>query len=75
MFICEECGEVFEEPNVYKEHHPYGMGFATEYFAVCPCCNDTSISEAKRCDVCGEWFAKLHDDLCDECESEVAEID
>ena len=68
MFICKNCGEVFDEPKIYEEHHPYGMGYAIEEFAVCPYCNDTSITEAKQCENCGEWFDEIEDDgLCDEC--------
>lgn len=67
MFICNECGEVFEEPYIHKERHPYGMGYATEEFVVCPYCKDTDIDEAKRCERCGEWVAELDDGLCDVC--------
>lgn len=47
MFICNECGELFEEPKHIEEHHPYGDSFATEEWAVCPHCeqNDFNIYE------------------------------
>ncbi|MBQ2811005.1 MAG: hypothetical protein IJF12_02425 [Alphaproteobacteria bacterium] len=67
MYICEVCGEVFTEPNVIKERHPYGEGFATEDWCVCPCCESTNIVAAKKCVGCGEWFSELEDDLCKEC--------
>ena len=67
MFICNECGELFEEPYIHKERHPYGMGCAIEEIVVCPYCKDTGIAEAKQCSMCGEWVAELDDGLCDVC--------
>lgn len=67
MYICNNCGEVFETPATYEEHHPYGMGTATEEWAVCPHCEDTNYSEAKQCERCGELVAELHEGLCDCC--------
>lgn len=67
MYICEECESVFEEPKIIEEHHPYGMGYATEEWAVCPHCESTDYTEAKRCKRCGEYFAELDDGLCDIC--------
>lgn len=67
MYICNECGEVFSEPKIIEEHHPYGMGYATEDWAVCPCCGEEDICEAKKCKRCGEYFAELHEGYCDCC--------
>lgn len=67
MYICEECEKVFEEPKVLEEHHPYGMTYATEYFAVCPYCESTNYEEAHECERCGEYFVSLLDGLCDIC--------
>lgn len=55
MFVCNDCGEVFEECKVIEEPRPYGMGFAIEYLSVCPCCGEGGIEEAKRCENCGEY--------------------
>jgi hypothetical protein len=68
MFICNECGHIFSEPEIYKERHPYGEGYASESLACCPCCSG-SFSEAVQCAVCGEYFAEeeLEDDMCPEC--------
>ena len=71
MFICEDCGYVFEEPKTIEEHHPYGMGYATEQLAVCPHCRSYNFDEAKQCDRCGEYVAELHDGLCDICYSDL----
>lgn len=67
MLICNECQEVFEEPKIIEEHHPYGMTYAVEKFAVCPHCKSTNIQEARCCERCGEYVAELHDDMCDVC--------
>ena len=73
MYICENCGEVFEEYNTIVERHPYGMGYASEEWASCPYCGDTDIVEAEECENCGEYFAHLTDGLCDECYKEEEE--
>lgn len=59
MFICNECGEVFEEPKVFEETHgldtpPY------EKWYLCPHCGDTGISRALECTRCGEWISEHH---------------
>lgn len=71
MYICEECGAVFEEYEVYKEQHPYGMGYSTEEIAVCPYCKETGIKAAKKCSRCDNWVAELEDGLCDACYGDV----
>lgn len=67
MFFCNGCGEVFEEVKIIEEHHPYGMGTATEKWGVCPYCNYEDIAEAEKCNRCGEWFGELHNGMCKEC--------
>ena len=71
MLICNECQEVFEEPKIIEEHHPYGMTYAVEEFAVCPHCKDTDIQEAHQCEGCGEYFAELEEGLCEICYSDL----
>ena len=67
MFICNNCGAIFEDCKIIEEHHPYGMGYATEEWAVCPHCEDTDFAEAEECKRCGELFAELDEGLCDVC--------
>ena len=67
MYICNNCGEIFEDCKIIEEHHPYGMGTAAERLAVCPYCKDTNFQEAKECERCGEFFAELNEGLCDCC--------
>ena len=62
MFICNDCGHVFEEPKEHREYHPYGDTYAYETFACCPNCGG-SIDEAEECPECGEYFSS--EDMCD----------
>ena len=71
MYICNDCEEVFDEPKIIEEHHPYGMGYAIEEFVVCPHCKDTDIQEAEQCGRCGNYVAELEDGLCDICHSDM----
>lgn len=71
MFICEECERLFEEPDVYEERHPYGMGYASEEFSVCPFCRSDRIDPAKECERCGALVAELHEGLCECCYGDV----
>lgn len=71
MFYCNICETVFDECKTVEEHHPYGMSYATEYFAVCPHCGDTDFVEAKKCERCGEYFGELEDGLCDVCHGDM----
>lgn len=73
-FKCLECGNIFEEGEQvrWEEHHPYGMGYASEEFSGCPLCNG-DFEETKQCEICGGEF--LEDELnggcvCDECVKE-----
>jgi DNA-directed RNA polymerase subunit RPC12/RpoP len=64
-YKCYDCGETFNEPKTVKE--PHG-----EVLACCPYCNG-SFDEAKKCEICGEYF--FEDELnggcvCDGCVEE-----
>jgi hypothetical protein len=67
MYICYECGALFDTPDTYEEHHPYGKGYARETWAVCPCCETTNYGTAKECEKCGMYVESLEDGLCEEC--------
>ena len=71
MFICLNCGELFEEPISWYERHgldtpPY------EELSGCPYCK-MEYAETYRCDVCGESitgdYIKLENGerICSEC--------
>lgn len=78
LFVCLECGGIFDEPKDYVEKHgldtpPY------EEFSGSPCCAG-AYTEAHRCDCCDEWitgrYVKLEngDRFCENCFS-IKEID
>ena len=71
MFICLDCGHVFDEPDTWNEHHPYGEGHAAEAWCGCPRCGG-SFEEAKRCSRCDNYFSRdeLEDGMCNECHIE-----
>lgn len=71
MYICNNCEAVFETPAVHEEKHPYGMTYATEYWSVCPHCQDTDFDEAEKCERCGEYVAELDEGLCDVCHGDM----
>lgn len=68
MFICNECGHIFDEPGTWNEYHPYGEGYVAESWSGCPHCHE-GYSEAVECECCGEYFAKeeMHNGMCEEC--------
>ena len=73
MYVCLECGHLFEEgeeKTVYETH-----GFSTppyEEFRVCPRCSGP-YTNAFRCDCCDDWitgdYIKTDDGqrYCDNC--------
>lgn len=71
MFICLDCGEIFEEPKIFTETHgldspPY------EKLYGCPECGG-NFTEAFECDVCGEYIDDEYiitdkgDRICNNC--------
>lgn len=52
MFVCLECGNVFEEPQYWEETHGLDHG-PYEAFSGCPDCAGAYV-EAYECDCCGE---------------------
>lgn len=77
MFICLDCGCIFNEPKHWIETHgldspPY------EEWDGCPSCGGT-YTETHKCDNCGDWingeYVKLKngDSFCENC-YEIREI-
>ena len=71
MYICLDCGYIFDEPTRYSESHgldspPY------EEWKGCPKCAG-AYEETFPCDVCGKWingeYIELKDGttICDDC--------
>ena len=61
MYICNECGAVFDEPAVEREVHFWIDGSPVEEFSACPECGDTDFTEAFECDGCGEYCSLFSD--------------
>ena len=69
MWICIECGAVFENPREYYEHDTGYHG------ADCPHCGSDDIDGAERCAECDEWVNEeyLVNGLCPACIEKYAE--
>jgi hypothetical protein len=71
LFVCLECGYVFEDPIIWEELYPYGEGYAGKKMSGCPSCYG-AYTKAYRCDCCDEWivddYIKIEDKrYCQEC--------
>lgn len=65
MYICGDCGARFE--NYKKTVEAYG-----EKWYVCPNCESTDITEARRCEYCScDFFESRIEELCDDCVDEL----
>ena len=83
MYICLNCGEVFEEP-VTKSHREYfgechgrvcWENVGDDY---CPNCGDANnFEEAAECKVCGDYYAwdSSESTICHACLEEHATLD
>lgn len=70
MFLCLDCGKLFEEPSYYAETHgldtpPY------ETWNGCPKCSGAYV-ETFECSQCGEWITGDYIEvggelICEEC--------
>lgn len=73
MYICKDCGAVFEEPGiVYDDPSPAGVALPSGSYAYeeCPDCGGDDFEEARHCDRCDEYY--LGDKiLCDSCMEEL----
>lgn len=54
MYLCEECGEIFEETkqDIYAYHFEV-EGNKIEYAYVCPYCGSENYISVIKCDECG----------------------
>lgn len=50
MYVCKDCGCIFDEPELYSEAHHYGEGYAYEQFHGCPRCTSCGYTVLKE-----EW--------------------
>ena len=47
QYICNDCGEEFDEPGVHVEPHPE-VGWGEERWAVCPYCGSEDFTEQEE---------------------------
>ena len=73
MYICLDCGSLFEEPVTYQGDKLEHFGFTCrENWTGCPSCSG-SYKETFHCDHCGDYitdnFIELSDGtkICDNC--------
>ena len=64
MFICLDCGLVFEEPEHYVDTHGLDSPLY-EYWNGCPECGG-AYTETYCCDACGEWIAGEYVEIGDQ---------
>ena len=72
MYICLDCGNIFENTRKYVETHGLDSPPYEELYG-CPLCGG-SYAETYKCDVCGKWidgeFVEIlpnHEVYCDKC--------
>lgn len=66
MFICLECGAVFEEPKTVYEKFEYSYMTIRE----CPGCQSQAFETATTCDLCGAYISREQAEygMCAQCE-------
>ena len=64
MYVCAECGSVFDVPYTWTE--PYGQEFAGS-----PCCHE-NFDEAEFCE-CGNIKEPYHE-YCSQCEEAIEAV-
>lgn len=74
MYICLDCGHVFEEPNEPRGVIPSGRN-NPDWYSQCtnPACRSENYVQAKYCTSCGEWRATTVDGDCTACEVDLDE--
>lgn len=71
MYICLDCGEIFEEPKYYTEKHGLDTPPYEEYRG-CPVCGG-GYEGAKICDICKSYITDEYivtsnnDIICENC--------
>ena len=74
MYICKDCGAVFEEPYKWRDDpSPAGVSLSSGYYEYweCPSCGSEDVDEAERCEVCGEYIAESG--ICESCRAQIEE--
>lgn len=80
MYICCDCGEVFEKSDCGSSREYVGEFWGVDAYedvACCPKCNSTCFDDALQCEDCGAWFSKndLNNGFCEDCLDDVSAKD
>ncbi len=77
MFICNDCGEIFDEPRQSIILHDEVDCQREEYYDTCPSCGENDIDVVVQCTVCNDYIAEYKredyvafesgDVVCNEC--------
>jgi hypothetical protein len=84
MYICEDCGKIYEdEEAVSVEEMPYGeehCGLGKPMWDMnraeveaCSCGGE--LVKAKKCEKCDEWMSDNSHSLCEDCANEYATLE
>lgn len=71
MFVCLDCGHLFEEPHRWEERHGFQHG-PFEKWSGCPKCGEP-FATTYKCECCGDWitgaYIKLNsgERICENC--------
>lgn len=63
MYLCLECGGLFEEPKKYIETHGLDTPPYEEWYG-CPYCDGDYVT-TEQCGLCGDWIAGQYVELKD----------
>ena len=63
MFVCLECGEMFEEPLILYDNLGEFWGAPAQD------CKSDQIDEADKCDICGEYIQAGY--ICEDCAEDI----
>lgn len=77
MWICDDCGAVFEEPGSYREIHTELDDMPVEMVSCCPECGGGFWTEAKMCPRCEEYYSVddlIGGKLCKGCLDEIIKM-
>ena len=73
MLACEKCGHVFDEDEAIHGIEYTGVtseGWSEKFEVTkCPECGEDWVTEAHRCNFCGDWSLN---DVCDDCKSYIS---
>lgn len=75
MFVCLECGRLFEDPACWQETHGFDYP-PYEERSGCPYCYG-SYAKTYECDCCSKWIVNDHikigkERYCQDCYTEVS---